>query len=92
MKEVLRHELAGVPPSMFNESGDMRIATSKSTLKGILQVQLAHRRSQPPDAISLDGCVILWVIGWPAHGTIQSYVENFVNYVTGHLQVTDTYL
>ena len=29
MKEVLHHELVGVPPSMFNESGDMRIATSK---------------------------------------------------------------
>ena len=44
MKEVLHHELAGVPPSMFDESDDMCIATSKSTLKSIPQVQLAHRR------------------------------------------------
>ena len=89
MKEVLHHEPAGVPPLMFDESSDMSIAASKSTLKSILQPKLAHFRSQPPDAIILDGCAILWVKGWPAHGTTQSYVENFVNYVT--LQITDTY-
>ena len=30
LKNVLKHELAPVPTSMFKESGEMRIATSKS--------------------------------------------------------------
>ena len=37
-KDVLGHELAPVPTSMFDDTGDMSIAKSKSTLKKILQV------------------------------------------------------
>jgi DNA-binding ferritin-like protein (Dps family) len=35
IKDVLGHKLAPVPTSMFDDTGDMRIAKSKSTLKKI---------------------------------------------------------
>jgi len=41
IKDVLGHELAPVPTSMFDDTGDMRIAKSKSTLKKILQVEVS---------------------------------------------------
>ena len=62
MEEVLGHKLAGVPTSMFEDTGEMRLTKSKSILKTKLQVELADRRSVPPDVIVLDGCAILWIV------------------------------
>ena len=92
MKDVLGYELAAVPPSMFDEAGEMRITKSKSTLKTKLQIELTDRRSVPPDVIILDGCAIMWVIHWPAHGLVQDYIKNVVDYVRSQLQIADTYL
>ena len=39
LTDVFSHELAPVPTSMFEDSGDMRITKSKSTLKRKLQVE-----------------------------------------------------
>ena len=92
MKDVMQYELAGVPPSMFDETGEMRITKSKSTLKTKLQVDLTERRSIPSDAILLDGCAILWVMSWPVHGTVQDYIRKFVDYISLKLVNGDTYL
>ncbi len=43
LTDVFSHELAPVPPSMFEDSGDMRITKSKSTLKRKLQVEQSSR-------------------------------------------------
>ena len=92
MEEVLGHELAGVPTSMFEDTGKMRLTQSKSILKTKLQVELAHRRSVPPDVIVLDGCAILWIVKWPAHGLVKDYLQNVLDYVIGQLNIADTYL
>ena len=42
MKDVMGY----VPPSMFDETGEMRI--TKSTLKSKLQIEVIYRRSIPP--------------------------------------------
>ena len=76
MKDVLGYELAGVPPSMFDETGEMRITKSKFALKAKLQVEITGHRSAPSDAIVLDGCSVIWVVQWPAHGTVQNYIKN----------------
>ncbi len=61
LKDVLSYELAGIPPSMFDEkSGEMRLSTSQSTLKTKLQVKVTDRRSFAVDVIILDGCAILF--------------------------------
>ena len=62
MKDVMGYQVAGVSPLMFDETGEMRITKSKTTLKSKLQVEVTYCRSIPPDAIILDGCAIMWVI------------------------------
>ena len=38
LQDILKYELAPVPPSMFEHNGDIRITKSKSILKQQLQV------------------------------------------------------
>ena len=93
LKDVLSYELAAIPPSLFDEkSGEMRLSSSKSTLKSKLKVELTDRRSSPADAIVLDGCAVLWVVNWPNHGTVGDFVRNVVSYISHCLQTADTYL
>ena len=92
MKDVLGYELSHVPPSMFDKTGDMRISKAKSTLKAKLQVELTMRRTASPKATVLDGCAILWVIRWPAHGIVKDFVENLFEYISNLQKVCDTYL
>ena len=40
LKDILKFELAPVPPSMFEDNGDLKITKSKSVLKKKLQVKL----------------------------------------------------
>jgi len=92
LKDILMYELAAVPPSMFEDSGDMRITKSKSVLKKKLQVEVSERLCPPPDAIIVDGCAVLWVIQWPTSGTVEDYIMNLMAYVERLLQKSDTYL
>jgi hypothetical protein len=41
IQDVLSYELAAFPTSMFDSTGEMRAATSKSSLKRQLQVQIS---------------------------------------------------
>ncbi|KAG7163787.1 hypothetical protein Hamer_G019897 [Homarus americanus] len=43
IKDVLQYELSPVPPSLFEDNGDMRTAKSKATLKKRLGVELSSR-------------------------------------------------
>lgn len=77
---------------MFDDTGEMHLTKSKSTLKTKLQVELINRRSVPPYVIVLDGCAILWVIHWSAHGLVQDYTKNLGEYLACHLKIADTFL
>ena len=92
LKDILLYELAAVPPSMFEDSGDMRIIKTKSVLKKKLQVEVSERLCPPPDAVIVDGCAVLWVIQWPTSGTVEDYIKSLMAYVIGLLQRCDTYL
>ena len=89
LKDVFSHELAPVSTSMFEDSGEMRITKSKSTLKRKLQVEQSSRTLPTPGTIVVDGCAILWTIQWPKHGTVQDYVNNVLEYIFGKLQHSD---
>jgi hypothetical protein len=54
LKDVFSHELAPLPTSMFEDDGNMRIATSKSMLKKKLQITQSERASLKPDVIIID--------------------------------------
>ena len=60
--DVLGHELAPVPTSMFDDTADMRIAKPKSTLKKIFQVEVSDRVAGGANVSVLDGSAILWVV------------------------------
>ncbi|CAM1327981.1 Uncharacterised protein at_DN0501 [Pycnogonum litorale] len=64
IKDVLSHELAPVPTSMFTSDG-MRIATNKSQLKKSLEVEVSSRNSGNTDVLVIDGSALLWVIHCP---------------------------
>ena len=91
-QEVLKHELAPMPTSMFDEKGEMRIAKNKSVIKQQLKIDVSARLVPPPQATVIDGCAIFWVVHWPNKGTVEDYVSNFCHYVLGKAKYCDVYL
>ena len=78
INELLAHELAPVPTSMFADTGDMKISKSKSDLKKLLQTTVSVRQIEKEiTCFILDGSAILYVVNWPANGTLKDYVDNF---------------
>ena len=92
IKDVLGHEHAPVPKSMFDDIGNMRIAKSKSFLKKILQVEVSDRVAGGANVSVLDGSAILWVVPWPADGSVKDYTANFKYAIGKRLRVEDVYL
>ena len=92
IKDVLGHVLAPVPTSMFDDTGYMRIAKSKSTLKKILQVEVSGRVAGGANVSVLGGSAILWVVPWPADGSVNDYIANFKYAIEKRLRVEDIYL
>ena len=92
IKDVLGYELAPVPTSMFDDTGDRRIAKSKSTLKKVLQVEVSDRVAGGANFSVLGGSAILWVVPWPADGSVKDYIANFKYAIEKRLRVEDVYL
>ena len=92
LKDVLKHELAPIPTSMFKDNGEMRIATNKADLKKKLQIRVSARAVDKADAIVIDGCALLWSVHWPEKGTVKEYVDNFISHVSKKAQYSDVYL
>ena len=91
---LLSYELSPVPTAFFDDHGDMRLTSSKSTLKNALKVETAQRTQPGPiDVIVLDGCAVLWVIPWPPTGpSVQEFLDRFRNYLYKRLLQADVFL
>ena len=76
-----------VPPSMFEDNGDMRITKSKSVLKKKIRVEISDRNPMP-DTIIINGCAVMWVIPWPFIGTLEDFVLNVIVYLGEKLILT----
>lgn len=91
--ELLSHELAPYPASMFDPNGHMREAKNKASLKNAIKAEIPSRHvDEGIEASFLDGCAVLWVVPWPTAGTIQDYLDNFRGYIRIHLRKSDVYL
>lgn len=90
-KNLMAHELAPRPASMFDDSGTMKVAKTKAVLKNMLKVEVARRNAEV-DASFLDGCAVLWVVAWPTCGTVQDFLNNFRHHIQSYLQSGDVYL
>ena len=77
---------------MFDDTADMRIAKSKSPLKKILQVKVSGRVSGGANVSVLVGSAIMWVVPWPADGSVKDYIANFKYAIGKRLRVEDVYL
>jgi hypothetical protein len=91
LENIFEHELAPVPTSMFKENGDIRSGV-KAGLKGKLQVEQSARILLPAEVIIIDGCAMFWVLHWPTSGTVEDYINIFVEYVLKKLHDSDTYV
>ena len=58
-KNLMAHDLSPRLASMFDDSGDMKVAKTKAVLKNDLKVEVA-RRHVAVDVSFLDGCAVLW--------------------------------
>ena len=93
IRNLLSHELAPVPTSMFTDLGDMRIGKNKAQLKTQSQVELSTRKAfQEIQSRVFDGSAVLWVSHWPLNGKVRDYVANFRKYIEQKLEVSDVYL
>ena len=90
--QLLSHELAPHPPSMFDSTGHMREAKTKASLKNALKVELSERLAENIMVRFLDGCAVLWVVPWPANDTKQDYLKRFPAYLINQLRQSDVYL
>ncbi|KAK5922319.1 hypothetical protein CgunFtcFv8_019592 [Champsocephalus gunnari] len=89
---LMSHELSPKPTSMFDDSGHMKEAKTKSTLKNALKVEVSSRHADVT-ASFLDGCAVMWVVSWPTGGgTVQDFLNNFHRHIQVHLQTSDVYL
>ena len=90
-RNLMAHELASRPASMFDDSGAMKVAKTKAIIKNTLKVEMERRHAEL-DASFLDGCAVLWVVPWPTGGTVHDFRNNFRRHIQSHLDSSDVYL
>ena len=89
--DMLATELAPVATSMFDNEGQMRV-TQKSVLKNELAVERSIRGLER-SAVFLDGCAVLWAVGFPGGNvTVQAYIDAFRKHVRHYQEASDVYL
>ncbi len=54
LQTALKNELSPVPTSLFQDSGDMKFAKTKSVLKANLEVQVSRRINSSKGAVIID--------------------------------------
>ena len=64
MKDTLQYELPAMPTSLFHD-GSMCIPSNECSPKKALQVEYSDRTAARADAVIIDRCGVMWVIGPP---------------------------
>ena len=85
---LLAHEISSYPTSMFDAAGQSRGAKIKANLKNAFKVvEIYSRNADTIDTVFLDGCAVLWVVPWPAAGTVQDNLDRFQSYLHTRMYV-----
>ena len=74
---------------LFQDSGDMRFAKAKSTLKTSLEVQVSCRMHCSKGVLVIDGSAIHWCLDWPKDGFVSHLTEKMLEYVERRLIYND---
>ena len=91
IRDILAYEPSAVPSALFDEYGNMR-SSSKAILKNKLHIEVSKRRTSTYDALIIDGCALLWIIHWPATGTVEQYIKNLITRLNDYLKRCCVYL
>ena len=89
-QNLMSHELASRPASMFDDSGAMTVAKAKSVLKNNLMVEVPWRHTEIDASFSYV-CVVPLVIPWPTDGILHEFLNNFRCHIQSHLESGDVY-
>ena len=98
INEVMSCELSPIPTALFSDSGEMRIAKSKSALKNLTKVDVSARHAtQDSTCTVIDGCALLWIPQWPSststkQPSVMDYVNKFKDHIKEKLKSGDVYL
>ena len=71
---------------------------SKAVLNTKLKLEKSSRIQGVPDAIIIDGCVMLWTVHWPTSDTVEDNIINCTGSMNYHLdrnaeyQICDWYI
>jgi hypothetical protein len=89
----MSYELASFLTSVFESSGEIRVATSKSSLKRQLPVQVSLRISTTGIVdFVIDGSALLWMVPWTADGTVVDFTDNMKQILAKKLILGDIHL
>ena len=94
---LLSHELSSYPLSLFDDSGEMRLCSSKAVLKTKTHVEMLGKNISSLECRVLDGYAILWVIQWPSNtgkekAQVKDFIDSFVSFILYKMQEADIYL
>ncbi len=92
LQTALKNELSPVPTSLFQDSGDMKFAKTKSVLKANLEVQVSRRINSSKGAAIIDGNAILWCLDWPKECVLSHLAEKLCEYIEKKLMYNGVYL
>ena len=91
-KDIFNYELAPVPTSMFEDSGEARYAKNKSGLMRKLKVEISSRGINA-DVIVIDGGGMLHAaVHWPKDGIVEDLLRSIENYVSKFISNADVYV
>ena len=89
--DVLKHELAPILTSMFDDKGEMRIAKSYEKTTRRRDLCPIRHNTPPPDTTIVDGSAVLWVLHWPNKATMQDYISNLYYFILEKAKHSDVY-
>jgi hypothetical protein len=80
---VFAHELAAVPPALFQDDGSMRKSQKSQLANHILKMDkdITAQEVMEPTATVIDGCALMHRLPWPKVGTMETVCEYFVTAV-----------
>ena len=85
-------KLTPVPTSLFQDTGEPRLTSSKAVLQNKMKLEVSSRGISP-DAVLVDrGGMLHSSIHWPRKGSVEDLVVGAEKYILKLMDMSDTYL
>ena len=91
LEDVFKYELAPVPMSMFENTGEARYAPSKSDLMNKLKIEVSTRGIKPETVVIDGGGMLHSAIYWPKDGNMSDLLTSIDKYLSKFTDSADVY-